>query len=62
MQNKWFNSHIFQKNTATLNVYQTKPAKNVLLLISKHHIVSIGNEPKKVPETVQYTKIFPNIV
>ena len=53
MRNEWFSSHIFQNNTTTLTVYQTKPTENVLLLSSMHHTVSIGNEPKKIPETVQ---------
>ena len=38
-----------------LAVYQCKPSKNVFVLSTLHRIVAIGNEPKKVPDTVHYS-------
>ena len=45
---------IFKHDCFTLNVYQDKKNKNVLLLSTVHPAVKIGDDDKLLPKTVAF--------
>ena len=49
-----YNSYVLKNNQCTLTVYQGKPEKNVILLSTVHRTAAMGNDPKKIPETINF--------
>ena len=49
-----YNSYVLKNNQCTLTVYQGKPKKNGILLSTVHRTVAIGNDPKKIPEMINF--------
>ena len=51
---KRFSSKVLINGQKTLTIYRCKPKKNVCILSTVHRRVEIGDNEKKLPETVQY--------
>lgn len=49
-----FSTLLLKHECYTLTVYKCKPQKNVILLSSLHQSVGIRDNPKKIPETVEF--------
>ncbi|XP_041102639.1 uncharacterized protein LOC121313928 [Polyodon spathula] len=49
-----YSSRLLKHSGCTLTVYKCKPRKNVILMSTLHPSIAIGNDAKKIPETVQF--------
>ena len=54
MKEERYETKMFNHEDANLTVYQGKPIKNVLALITMHPYVTVRQRTKKLPETVEY--------
>lgn len=49
-----YSTRLLKHDNFTLTVYRCKRSKNVLMMSSLHSCVSVGNDQKKIPETVAF--------
>ena len=47
-----FSSEIYKTDNCTLSLCKSKPTRKVLLLATKHNLVIIEKDKKKIPETI----------